>query len=198
MLANRFQKLIAQGEFDQLYELLETKKVAMAFPEYNRTYLKLNAKIMEGDEKGARQILSDLLSRHLPKNMHEDIVLKAFGFYIDHQDGKRAKKMLAEIEQWDDKHAAAKTECRRTYDIVIKKSTAYIDGMERELTEASGMQRGQLLYLLSLQYVNAGDQERAKRYRDQMVTTMTNVMANDPRFRNVVPDLDGNGTATKK
>ena len=47
---------------------------------------------------------------------------------------------------------------RRTYDVFLKGSYAYIDEMERALSEAAGMEEALLCQMLSVQYENKGDE----------------------------------------
>ena len=81
--------------------------------------------------------------------------------FVSEGKTKRAKAMLDEIESWDDKKLAGKQrECRQLYDIVLLKRTSHIEEMEHELQTAKGARRGQLEYLLALQYEMRGDMER--------------------------------------
>lgn len=187
---NKMQRLLMEGNFDELYALLDSKLTVVLFPEYNRTYLKLNAKIMEGDDAGARAIFDDLLSRHLTKKLRRDIVLKAFSYYLDHKDGKRSRALLEEIEGWDSDQDAIKQHSRRTFDIVIKKSSAYIADMEAELEGATGVRRGQLLFFLALQYENAGDKKKADEYYDQASRIAEGALG-------IAPDDDGGDAVSK-
>ncbi len=157
----QMQTLLNQKRFDELFELLDSKLVRYLFPEYNREYLRLNAYLVKGDTKAAGRVLDGLLTQKASRTQRIDLVVKALNIYVNEGKTKRAKAMLDEIESWDDKKLADKQrECRQLYDIVLLKRTSHIDEMEQELQAAKGARRGQLEYLLALQYEMRGDMER--------------------------------------
>lgn len=157
----QMQTLLNQKRFDELFELLDSKLVRYLFPEYNREYLRLNAYLVKGDTKAAGRVLDGLLTQKASRAQRIDLVVKALNIYVSEGKTKRAKAMLDEIESWDDKKLAGKQrECRQLYDIVLLKRTSHIDEMEQELQTAKGARRGQLEYLLALQYEMRGDMER--------------------------------------
>lgn len=164
----RLQTLMAQEKWDEFYALLDSKLAAFLYPEYNRTYLKLNSYLMREDTKSAKKIFDDLLERKLPKMQRIDLVIKAFNFYISQNNGKRAKELLAEIEANDDeKMKPVAHECRLMYDTVIGKSSANIEELEREIEGADTLKRGRLEYLLALQYGNKGDKAKHDEYLER-------------------------------
>ena len=83
-------------------------------------------------------------------------------FFIEQEDYPRAKELLEELRQKAE--PAQLKECERTYAIFAEKSSAYIKEMEAELRTAKATERATLLYLLSVQYENRGDQRRANEY----------------------------------
>lgn len=157
----QMQTLLNQKRFDELFELLDSKLVRYLFPEYNREYLRLNAYLVKGDTKAAGRVLDGLLTQKASRAQRIDLVVKALNTYVSEGKTKRAKAMLDEIESWDDKKLAGKQrECRQLYDVVLLKRASHIDEMEHELQTAKGARRGQLEYLLALQYEMRGDMER--------------------------------------
>lgn len=164
----RLQTLMAQEKWDEFYTLLDSKFAAFLYPEYNRTYLKLNSYLMREDTANAKKIFDDLLERKLPKMQRIDLVIKAFNFYISQNNGKRSKELLTEIEAHDDeKMKPVAHECRLMYDTVIRKTSANIEELEREIEEADTLKRGRLEYLLALQYGNKGDKAKHDEYLDR-------------------------------
>lgn len=162
---NELVQLLANGQYDEFFELIDSKQTRSYYPEYNLTYFKLNAYLMKGDNKEAKRIFDDLLSRKLPKKQRTDLVVKAFNFYISEEDARRSKKMLDEINTWDiEKNAALQKDCNRTYNIVIEKKSNYIDEMLKEAESAEGMDKGRLEYFISLQYGYKGNSEKEDEY----------------------------------
>ena len=174
---NRLQTLLSQQKYDEFYGVLDSKLCGLLFPEYNRTYLRLNAYLMQGREEEAEVIFNDLLTRRLPKRQRIDLVIKAFSFFVERKNKKRSRELLNEIESWEDESAAKlKRECRRSYDILILKRSSYIEEMKRELEAAKGMQRTQLIYYLALQYENKGDKKTSDRYLALMAEELGEIM----------------------
>lgn len=164
---SKMERLFITGEYDELIEMTEGRLAQWLFASYNLAYLRLNAYIAKGDDKHALEIFDDLLRRRLPKRQRTDLVLKAFSFYMERGAAKQTKALLDEIEGWDEKSAGIKSECRLMYDIVICKKTDYIDEMEEAFESTQGMKRGQLAYLLGLQYENKGDLAKRDEYMKQ-------------------------------
>lgn len=164
----RLQQLMAQERWDEFDRLLNSKLAAFLYPEYNRTYLKLNACLIREDTATARQIFDELLGRKLPKMQRVDLIIKAFNFFVSQNDKKRSKELLAEIESFDDeKIGPVAHECRLMYDTIILKSTANIKELEREAEGDDMLKRGRMEYLLALQYGNKGDDAKRDEYLER-------------------------------
>lgn len=164
------RRMLAEERYDEAECLLAGRSARFALPEYNRTYLLLNIKVMRGDLKAADRIFDGLLRRHLPRKLREDLVMRAFEFYVEIKNRKRSSALLEEIEGWDDRPDAVKRSARQMYDIMIGGSSAYIDEMERALADRSSGDRARLLLLLGTQYENRGDKARATSCFERMTS----------------------------
>lgn len=163
--------LVDQRKFDEFSRLIDAPFTRLTFPDYNRTYFKLNAYMVKGDDKAALEVLDDLLTRKTSAEQRADLVIKAFNVYISLNKGKKAKAMLKEIEQLDpSKYKSAQDDCRMMYDIAVLKKYNYIELMESALEKKSGPARGQLEYLLALQYQNKGNMEKRDEYLKRSVS----------------------------
>lgn len=163
--------LVDQRKFDEFFRLIDAPFTRLTFPDYNRTYFKLNAYMVKGDDKAALEVLDDLLTRKTSAEQRADLVIKAFNVYISLNKGKKAKAMLKEIEQLDpSKYKSAQDDCRMMYDIAVLKKYNYIELMENALEKKSGPARGQLEYLLALQYQNKGNMEKRDEYLKRSVS----------------------------
>lgn len=163
--------LVDQRKFDEFFRLIDAPFTRLTFPDYNRTYFKLNAYMVKGDDKAALEVLDDLLTRKTSAEQRADLVIKAFNVYISLNKGKKAKAMLKEIEQLDpSKYKSAQDDCRMMYDIAVLKKYSYIELMESALEKKSGPARGQLEYLLALQYQNKGNMEKRDEYLKRSVS----------------------------
>lgn len=156
---------LMHGRFDEFFTLIDKPFTRMLYPAYNLTYFKLNAYLLKDDTANVNKTLTELLGARTSKRQRVDLVTKAFNIYVGQQDKRRAKELLAEIEGWtDERLAAVQHDCRRTYDILLGKSSAYLDEVSRELEGAEGARRGQLEYLLARQYENKGDTQSAEEH----------------------------------
>ena len=163
--------LVEERKFDEFFRLIDAPFTRLTFPDYNRTYFKLNAYMVKGDDKAALEVLDDLLSRKTSAEQRADLIIKAFNVYISLNKGKKAKAMLREIEQLDpSKYKSAQDDCRMMYDIAVLKKYNYIELMENALEKKSGPARGQLEYLLALQYQNKGNMEKRDEYLKRSVS----------------------------
>ena len=166
--------LVEERKFDEFFRLIDAPFTRLTFPDYNRTYFKLNAYMVKGDDKAALEVLDDLLSRKTSAEQRADLIIKAFNVYISLNKGKKAKAMLKEIEQLDpSKYKSAQDDCRMMYDIAVLKKYNYIELMENALEKKSGPARGQLEYLLALQYQNKGNMEKRDEYLKRSVSRIS-------------------------
>lgn len=169
VMLNKLQGALARGEYDEFFKLVDSRLVRMLYPEYNRTYLKLNAYLMEGDDSKVDEILDDLLSRDLPQKQRSDLIVKAFDIYIERGDKYNARRMLKEIDgstnEEDGVDEETRKNCHRQFDIVIMEKCNHIDEMLQELLgDCDDEDRVSLGYLIALQYKNKGETEMSEAY----------------------------------
>ena len=158
-------QLLEDGKYDEFFRLIDSRIARLVYPDYNRSYFKLNAHMIKGDWKEAEKLLDDLLARKVSDEQRADLVIKAFNIYISLSRGKKAKRMLDEIERLDSaKYGDSQQDCRMMYDIAILKQYNYIDRMEHALDRLHGPARGRIEYLLALQYQNKGDMAKRNEY----------------------------------
>lgn len=166
--------LLEDKNYDEFFRLIDSPLTRLTFPDYNRTYFKLNAYMVKGDNKQALATLDDLLTRKTSAEQRADLVIKAFNVYISLNKGKKAKKMLDEIEQLDpSKYKSSQDDCRMMYDIAVLKKYNYIDKMEQALDRMTGPARGQIEYLLALQYQNKGNMAKRDEYLKSSVARIS-------------------------
>ena len=162
---SKLQYLLAQGQYDEFFRMIDSRIARLVYPDYNRQYFKLNAYIFKGDWKEANAVLDDLLARKVSDEQRRDLVVKAFNIYLGLKKAKKAKALLEEMESWrDPKYRSVQQDSRMMYDIAIAKSHAYIEQMEKQLEHSSGAARSRLDYLLAIQYENKGDKVKRDEY----------------------------------
>ena len=161
-----YERLFGEGDFEGCVRLLERPVVKLVYPRYNQLYMRLNAQMCLDNTQEARRIIEEMLGLKTSDEQRLVLLVRAFNFFVEQEDFDRARELLEELRQKADSEQLA--ECERTYAIFAEKSSAYVDQMEAELREASGPERTRLLYLLSVQYENRGDDRRAREYLDRV------------------------------
>ena len=125
------------------------------------------------DEEESRRIIDEMLSLKTTDEQRLVLLLRAFNFFVEQEDYARAKETLEELRERAEGEQLA--ECEQTYAIFAEKSSAYIKEMEAKLRTAKATERATLLYLLSVQYENRGDQRRANEYLEQVQSEFSEI-----------------------
>ena len=168
LVFSRYEALFAKGDFEGCLRLLGRPIVRLIYPRYNRLYMLLNAQMCLDDAEGSRRSIDEMLGLKVTAEQRLVLLVRAFNFFVEQEDYARAKELLEELRQMEGVPADQLAECERTYAIFAEKSSVYIDQMEAELKDATGPERTTLLYLLSVQYENKGDAQRANAYLEQV------------------------------
>lgn len=151
-----------EGNFDAYLAVLDRPITRVLYPRYNRLFMRLNAMLGLGTMDEAVAIIEEMET--LPMNDEQRLALavKAFNVYVELEDADRAAGELAHIEAQGDEAVAQAS--RRTFEIFLKGSSAYIDEMEAQLGAAQAGEEALLCHLLAVQYENRGDTDRAEAY----------------------------------
>lgn len=151
-----------EGNVDAYLAVLDRPITRVLYPRYNRLFMRLNAMLGLGTMDEAVAIIEEMET--LPMNDEQRLALavKAFNVYVELEDADRAAGELACIEAQGDEPVAQAS--RRTFEIFLKGSSAYIDEMEAQLGEAQAGEEALLCHLLAVQYENRGDTDRAEAY----------------------------------
>lgn len=155
-------QLLNSQDYGEYLTVLNRPFVKLVYPKYNRYYMKLNAYMFMEDHEEITRLLKEMLNMKTTYKQRVDLVTKAFNYYIECDDKEHATILMEEIEGYDDE--ALKLECRKVYDIFILKTYQYIEEMEARLPQTSGMEKGFLEYLLSIQYESKQDMKKSKYY----------------------------------
>ena len=168
MTFSRYEALFARGDFEGCLRLLDRRIVRLIYPAYNRLYMRLNVQMCLDNAEESRRIIDEMLGLMITEEQRRVLVLRAFNFFVEQEDYDRAKELLEELRATKSVPAEQLAECERTYAIFAEKSSAYIKEMEDGLRTAKDTEKATLLYLLSVQYENRGDQRRANEYLDRV------------------------------
>jgi len=154
-----------QGALDYL----DKPGVRFAMPAFNREHMRLNAFLFMGKTDKVSQCFDSLLTMRTSKAQRQDVLVRAFQFYMQEEHFKDAKVILDEIKATFDTKLAS--DCERSYDVFARKDTSHIAEMEAEIEGAPYAKKANLAYLLTASYANANDEkssEKWQRYADRL------------------------------
>lgn len=166
----KLETYLAKGDFESYIKLVDRPLMSILYPKYNVLFLRLNATMALSDAEQTERTIEQMAKLKMNDEQRLALAVKAFSFYVDVEDKRKAKEALKYIEKHGGKEAARVN--RRTYDIFLKKSSAYISEMEHALEKASPSDEVMLCQLLAVQYENKGDHERAVAYRERVERVM--------------------------
>ena len=166
----KLETYLAKGDFESYIKLVDRPLTSILYPKYNVLFLRLNATMALSDAEQTERTIEQMAKLKMNDEQRLALAVKAFNFYVDAEDKRKAKEALKYIEKHGGKEAARVN--RRTYDIFLKKSSAYISEMEHALEKATPSDEVMLCQLLAVQYENNGDHERAVAYRERVERVM--------------------------
>ena len=166
----KLETYLAKGDFESYLKLVDRPLTSILYPKYNVLFLRLNATMALGDAEQTEQTIEQMAKLKMNDEQRLALAVKAFNFYVDVEDKRKAKEALKYIEKHGGKEAARVN--KRTYDIFLKKSSAYIPEMEHALEKATPSDEVMLCQLLAVQYENKGDHEKAAAYRERVERVM--------------------------
>lgn len=166
----KLETYLAKGDFESYLKLVDRPLTSILYPKYNVLFLRLNATMALSDAGQTERTIEQMAKLKMNDEQRLALAVKAFNFYVDVEDKRKAKEALKYIEKHGGKEAARVN--RRTYDIFLKKSSAYISEMEHALEKATPSDEVMLCQLLAVQYENKGDHEKAAAYRERVERVM--------------------------
>lgn len=166
----KLETYLAKGDFESYLKLVDRPLTSVLYPKYNVLFLRLNATMALSDAEQTERTIEQMAKLKMSDEQRLALAVKAFNFYVDVEDKRKAKEALKYIEKHGGKEAAGVN--RRTYDIFLKKSSAYISEMEHALEKATPSDEVMLCQLLAVQYENKDDHEKAAAYRERVERVM--------------------------
>lgn len=162
---HQLKNSIKNEDITKFYKLVNSTITKALFPPYNREYLKLNALIIEDNEKQIDEQFNKLFKFHLTETQKTNLLSKALDYYLKKENKTKCKEILSNFKST--KNQFLYQEALKTYKIFLENCSDYIPEMEKQLISTTDeTKKRYLAYLLSIQYSNKEDQERSKYYKD--------------------------------
>lgn len=171
----KLEGYLRQGDFESYLKLVDKPFTSVLYPKYNVLFMRLTATIALGDTEQTSRTIEEMAALKMNDEQKLALAVKAFNFYVDIEDKRKAKEALKYIEKHGGEDTARVN--RRTYDIFLKKSSAYIGEMEKALESAGAMEEVMLCQLIAVQYENRGDHDRAVEYQQHVERVMGDALA---------------------
>lgn len=175
MTVTKLEGYLRQGDFESYLKLVDKPFTSVLYPKYNVLFMRLTATIALGDTEQTSRTIEEMAALKMNDEQKLALAVKAFNFYVDIEDKRKAKEALKYIEKHGGEDTARVN--RRTYDIFLKKSSAYIGEMEKALESAGAMEEVMLCQLIAVQYENRGDHDRAVEYQQRVERVMGDALA---------------------
>ena len=161
----KLEAYLREGDLENYLKVLDRPLTNVLYPKYNVLFMRLNALLAMDDADKTAAVIREMSSLKMNDKQKLALAVKAFTFYVEIEDELHAREVLEYLEANGDESMAKAN--RRTYDIFLKGSHAYINEMESALSDASGVEEALLCQMLAIQYDNKGDKDRSASYRER-------------------------------
>lgn len=161
----KLEAYLREGDLENYLKVLDRPLTNVLYPKYNVLFMRLNALLAMDDAEKTAAVIREMSSLKMNDEQRIALAVKAFTFYVEIEDEPHAHEVLEYLEANGDESMAKAN--RRTYDIFLKGSHAYINEMESALSDASGVEEALLCQMLAIQYDNKGDKDRSASYRER-------------------------------
>lgn len=171
----KLEAYLREGDLENYLKVLDRPLTNVLYPKYNVLFMRLNALLAMDDAEKTVAVIREMGSLKMNDEQRIALAVKAFTFYVEIEDELHAREVLEYLEANGDESMAKAN--RRTYDIFLRGSHAYIDEMESALSDASGVEEALLCQMLAIQYDNKGDKDRSASYRERAERSLDAVVS---------------------
>lgn len=171
----KLEAYLREGDLENYLKVLDRPLTNVLYPKYNVLFMRLNALLAMDDAEKTAAVIREMGSLKMNDEQRIALAVKAFTFYVEIEDEPHAREVLEYLEANGDESMAKAN--RRTYDIFLRGSHAYIDEMESALSDASGVEEALLCQMLAIQYDNKGDKDRSASYRERAERSLDAVVS---------------------
>ncbi|MFR2951014.1 MAG: hypothetical protein ACLTKG_06710 [Collinsella intestinalis] len=128
----KLEAYLREGDLENYLKVLDRPLTNVLYPKYNVLFMRLNALLAMDDAEKTAAVIREMGSLKMNDEQRIALAVKAFTFYVEIEDEPHAREVLEYLEANGDESMAKAN--RRTYDIFLRGSHAYIDEMESALS----------------------------------------------------------------
>lgn len=157
------EQLLRRRQEDRLVTLLATQSYGpfqkecdrlltrLVIPNYHLQYLKLNSALLQKQAGPAREQLELLMRMRKSKAQTKDLLMKAFGFYLEQGDARECQTCIEEMKAIDPQPVH---DMEMIHAIYLKNSSDYIQELQERVKTADKEERALYDHLIAVQRSN--------------------------------------------
>ena len=162
-IKKKIERCVNAKDYKTMLKILDSLFVKVLFQPYQVELMRLNTYLSLNDKAKIDEEFSILLSARKSVAQTQQLVLRAFVYYIKEKDKDKCSDLMELIENFNDE--TIKKQMRIMYDTYILKGSRYIHILLEELDKTEDQNRGPIAYMIALQYENAGNKQKAEDYK---------------------------------
>lgn len=162
--SNQLTELLLKGRYEEFCRLSEMEQVQKSIPAFNLDYMRLNAAIMNDDDKRTDQLFAKFRKLSLPDSCKQLVYMRCLGYYLSKDDQKKIMQSVAEIHELNG-YEETKKQADMAVRIVRDKSSQDLEDLLNRLNDSQNRQKAMDALLVSMIYANEGDEENSRKYR---------------------------------
>lgn len=163
---DRLAVLLECGEFEQFDKVADSFLSKLLVRHYDLESAKLNSYILRKDHSKTDQQFERLSNVSQTPQMSLSLYVRAFEYYVYEKNHKMSADYLSKLKELANDEV--KEFCQMEYDILILKSTEYIERLNEDVQVHQGQRKAVCLYLLKLSYENAKRLDKVKEIDKQI------------------------------
>ena len=101
-IMKRLIKDLQKQDFDDYYKTVDSFATKLLIPPFNREYMRMNGLIMQGRKGKVEEQFDLMLNMRMNQKQEIDIVMKAFYYYMEDENKRRAKQLLESVRKFGD------------------------------------------------------------------------------------------------
>lgn len=166
---------LGHKDFDSLYKIIDSKACKLAYPPFNREYMRLNGYLAQENDAKVEKQLKALLDMNASSKQKGSVYARAFYYYLEKGKSKDAEKMLSKGKGVVDE--ATYQNMQMQFSILVKEEAKYIKECQKmldsiwdgksALSEKDKVPVGIIQYMIGLQYSYLKDKENQEKYFSQ-------------------------------
>lgn len=161
-LSNQLSRKLSDKDYQGYSKLLDSWRAKYFFKPYNIAYLRLTAAMVKNDTHEIDKCFEAFESTRMKSKEKEDIIYKAFNYYLALEDYRKAKRYYEFSQNMFNK--GLKNEIEIMYNTYCEKGYKFLDELLKSTEEMPLSYRTANYSIISQMYENKGDKKNAEEF----------------------------------